>query len=122
MSALEVDFLTDGGQAAETVSAALVAFLAAATRTLDVAIYDFHAREGASARIADASRVRAQVLRDGLALGGIGILLGIVLSVGAMRLLTSQLYEVSTSDPVVFPSPIDSAASDVAPMIASIGF
>jgi phosphatidylserine/phosphatidylglycerophosphate/cardiolipin synthase-like enzyme len=54
VSALEVDFLTDGGQTAETVSAALVAFIAAATRTLDVAIYDFHAREGASARVADA--------------------------------------------------------------------
>ncbi len=54
MSAFEVDFLTDGGQTAETVTAALVAFIAAATRSLDVAIYDFHAREGASARIADA--------------------------------------------------------------------
>jgi putative ABC transport system permease protein len=55
---------------------------------------------------ADASRVRAQVLRDGLALGGIGILLGLVLSVGAMRMLTSQLYEVSTSDPVVYAATI----------------
>jgi ABC-type antimicrobial peptide transport system permease subunit len=55
---------------------------------------------------ADASRVRAQVLWDGLALGGIGILLGLVLSVGAMRMLTSQLYEVSTSDPVVYAATI----------------
>lgn len=54
MSAFEVDFLTDGGQTAEAVAATLVAFIGAATRTLDVAIYDFHARHGASARIADA--------------------------------------------------------------------
>ena len=59
MSAFEVDFLTDGGQTAETVSAALVAFIASATRTLDVAIYDFHAREGASAHVADALEAAA---------------------------------------------------------------
>ena len=59
MSSFDVDFLTDGGQTAETVSAALVAFIAAAMRTLDVAIYDFHAREGASARIADALEAAA---------------------------------------------------------------
>ncbi len=59
MSALEIDFLTDGGQTAEAVSATLVAFIAAAVRTLDVAIYDFHAREGASARIADALEAAA---------------------------------------------------------------
>jgi hypothetical protein len=44
VSAFETDFLTDGGQTAESVSATLVAFVAAATQTLDVAIYDFHAR------------------------------------------------------------------------------
>ena len=43
VSEFEVDFLTDGGQTAETVATALVAFIASATRTLDVAIYDFHA-------------------------------------------------------------------------------
>jgi phosphatidylserine/phosphatidylglycerophosphate/cardiolipin synthase-like enzyme len=59
VSSFDVDFLTDGGQTAETVSAALVAFIAAAMRTLDVAIYDFHAREGASARIADALEAAA---------------------------------------------------------------
>jgi phosphatidylserine/phosphatidylglycerophosphate/cardiolipin synthase-like enzyme len=54
VSAFETDFLTDRGQTAESVSATLVTFIAAATRTIDVAIYDFHAREGASARVADA--------------------------------------------------------------------
>ena len=59
MSAFETDFLTDGGQTAESVSAALVAFIAAATRTIDVAIYDFHAREGSSAHVADALEAAA---------------------------------------------------------------
>ena len=59
MSVFEIDFLTDGGQTAESVSAALVAFIAAATRTIDIAIYDFHAREGASARVADALEAAA---------------------------------------------------------------
>src|SRR5207244_6512050 len=54
VSAFETDFLTDGGQTAESVSAALVAFIAAATRTIDVAIYDFIAHKGARERVGDA--------------------------------------------------------------------
>ena len=52
--ALEETFLADGGQSAESVADLVVAFIAGATRSLDVAIYDFEARNGASARIADA--------------------------------------------------------------------
>jgi putative ABC transport system permease protein len=51
---------------------------------------------------ADAARVRGQVLRDGLGLGVIGVLLGLGISIVAMRLLASQLYEVSPRDPVVY--------------------
>lgn len=51
---LRIRFLEDGGQAAADVARDLVAFIAGATRSLDVAIYDFHAREGASAALADA--------------------------------------------------------------------
>jgi phosphatidylserine/phosphatidylglycerophosphate/cardiolipin synthase-like enzyme len=51
---LALDFLADGAQDASTVAAHLVAFMAEAKRTLDVAIYDFHAREGASGLVADA--------------------------------------------------------------------
>ena len=54
MSALDAEFLTDGGQTAESVVDQLVGFIEASERTIDVAIYDFHARVGASARIADA--------------------------------------------------------------------
>jgi phosphatidylserine/phosphatidylglycerophosphate/cardiolipin synthase-like enzyme len=54
MSDLEVDFLADGAQPATDVAASLSSFIAAATRTLDIAIYDFRAREGASAKVADA--------------------------------------------------------------------
>jgi phosphatidylserine/phosphatidylglycerophosphate/cardiolipin synthase-like enzyme len=51
---LEIDFLTDGGQQADAVVDRLVAFLDAATRSLEVAIYDFHAAAGTTARIAEA--------------------------------------------------------------------
>lgn len=54
MSALETEFLTDGGQTAGSVAAQLIAFINASTRTIDAAIYDFDARSGASARVADA--------------------------------------------------------------------
>jgi phosphatidylserine/phosphatidylglycerophosphate/cardiolipin synthase-like enzyme len=52
--ALRETFLADGEQPAESVADLVVAFIARATRSLDVAIYDFEARDGASARIADA--------------------------------------------------------------------
>src|SRR5919197_15950 len=50
----EVEFLSDGGQTADDVAGRPIAFLDEAERTIDVAIYDFHAREGAEAAIADA--------------------------------------------------------------------
>jgi phosphatidylserine/phosphatidylglycerophosphate/cardiolipin synthase-like enzyme len=51
---LEVGFLTDGGQRAEDVAARIVRFIEGATQRLDVAIYDFEARQGAASAIADA--------------------------------------------------------------------
>lgn len=47
-------FLEEGGQPASEVAAQVAAFIDDAERTLDVAIYDFEAREGATAAIADA--------------------------------------------------------------------
>jgi phosphatidylserine/phosphatidylglycerophosphate/cardiolipin synthase-like enzyme len=47
-------FLEDGAQPAADVAARVVAFVEGARRSLDVAIYDFHARGGASAAIGDA--------------------------------------------------------------------
>jgi len=52
--ALEETFLADGQQSAESVADLVAGFVAEAARTLDVAIYDFEARDGASSRIADA--------------------------------------------------------------------
>ena len=54
MTGVEADFLQDGAQSADDVADRLAAFIARATATIDVAIYDFDAREGATARIADA--------------------------------------------------------------------
>src|SRR5438093_5832167 len=51
---LRETFLEDGGQSADDVAARVVEFVDAAARSLDVAIYDFDARTGASAKIADA--------------------------------------------------------------------
>ncbi len=42
MDGVEVRTLTDGGQPAAEVARALAAFVAAAERTLEIAIYDFH--------------------------------------------------------------------------------
>jgi phosphatidylserine/phosphatidylglycerophosphate/cardiolipin synthase-like enzyme len=52
--ALEETFLADGAQTAQSVADLVAGFVSEAARTLDVAIYDFEARDGASARIADA--------------------------------------------------------------------
>ena len=41
------------------------------------------------------------VLRDGLRVTGTGVVLGLVLAVGAGRLLSTQLYQVRGSDPIV---------------------
>ena len=54
MDPFEVDFLPDGGQSAADVAERVCRFVREAERSLDVAIYDFHAREGATAAIADA--------------------------------------------------------------------
>jgi phosphatidylserine/phosphatidylglycerophosphate/cardiolipin synthase-like enzyme len=54
MDELRTTFLTDGGQSASDVAGELAGFIGEATRSLDIAIYDFHARTGASERVADA--------------------------------------------------------------------
>jgi phosphatidylserine/phosphatidylglycerophosphate/cardiolipin synthase-like enzyme len=54
VSALSFDFLQDGSRRPDDVAAELVSFVRAATRSLDVAIYDFQARSGAPASVADA--------------------------------------------------------------------
>ena len=54
MNTLEFRFLTDGGQAPDSVTAELSTFISEAARSLDVAIYDFHARQGSTAGIAEA--------------------------------------------------------------------
>ena len=41
------------------------------------------------------------VLRDGLRVTGTGVVLGLVLAAGAGRLLSTQLYQVRGSDPIV---------------------
>jgi phosphatidylserine/phosphatidylglycerophosphate/cardiolipin synthase-like enzyme len=52
--ALRAIFLEDGGQTSSAVAAEVTAFIDGAERSLDVAIYDFEARQGAPATIADA--------------------------------------------------------------------
>ncbi len=59
MTGIEADFLEDGGQTAAEIADRLSAFVGGATTTLDVAIYDFHARGGATARVADALEAAA---------------------------------------------------------------
>ncbi len=54
MTGIDADFLEDGGQSAADVADRLVAFIGEATTTIDIAIYDFDARVGATARVADA--------------------------------------------------------------------
>jgi putative ABC transport system permease protein len=51
---------------------------------------------------ADASRVRRLVLHDGLVLGLLGVILGLVVAANIMRLMATQLYEVSPRDPVIY--------------------
>jgi putative ABC transport system permease protein len=42
------------------------------------------------------------VLKQGMMLAGIGLLIGIVVSVALTRLVSGLLFDVSTTDPVVF--------------------
>ncbi len=51
---------------------------------------------------ADISRVIRLVLRDGMKLVLLGLAIGAAASLGAGRLLSSQLYRVSSTDPLVF--------------------
>jgi phosphatidylserine/phosphatidylglycerophosphate/cardiolipin synthase-like enzyme len=59
MGSLTFDFLQDGAQRPEDVALRIVGFIASATRTIDVAIYDFDAKEGASIALADALEAAA---------------------------------------------------------------
>lgn len=54
MGELRATFIEDGAQTAARVAGEVAAFLEEATRTLDVAIYDFHADVGETAAIAKA--------------------------------------------------------------------
>jgi phosphatidylserine/phosphatidylglycerophosphate/cardiolipin synthase-like enzyme len=54
MPAFELEFLEDGSQTAEAVAEGLRTFIGEARRSLDIAVYDFHAAEGATASVADA--------------------------------------------------------------------
>jgi phosphatidylserine/phosphatidylglycerophosphate/cardiolipin synthase-like enzyme len=54
VSDLAFDFLLDGSRHPDDIARELVAFLDAARTSIDVAIYDFQARSGASAGVADA--------------------------------------------------------------------
>ena len=54
MPPFDVTFLQDGAQSAEQVVDLIGGFIASADRSVDVAIYDFDARAGTSARLADA--------------------------------------------------------------------
>jgi putative ABC transport system permease protein len=51
---------------------------------------------------ANQGQVLGLVLRDGVRLGGLGILVGVAGAMGATRLLSSQLYGVKAIDPSVF--------------------
>jgi phosphatidylserine/phosphatidylglycerophosphate/cardiolipin synthase-like enzyme len=54
MADLEADFLDPGTRPAQDVASELAAWIGEANRSLSVAIYDFHAASGSSARVADA--------------------------------------------------------------------
>jgi len=51
---------------------------------------------------ASSSRVRSMVMRQGMALAGAGLLVGISASLALTRLLKTQLYEVSPTDPASY--------------------
>ncbi len=47
-------------------------------------------------------RVRGLVIRQGLAVAGTGVGIGLLLSLGLTRLMSSLLFEISTLDPVAY--------------------
>ncbi len=51
---------------------------------------------------AQKTRILAMVLKQGLLLLGVGLVIGILGSIGLTRFLAGYLYEVSTTDPVTF--------------------
>jgi hypothetical protein len=56
---LSIEFVTPGSRTAADIASELCAFISPATRSLDVAIYDFDARNGASASVGDALEAAA---------------------------------------------------------------
>jgi len=48
------------------------------------------------------ARVLALVMREGALLAGLGLTIGVVAALGATRALRTQLFEVSTADPVTY--------------------
>jgi predicted permease len=53
---------------------------------------------------ADGSRIRGMVLRQGVTLAVVGMVIGLIASVGMGRVMTSLLYGVSEFDPITFAS------------------
>ena len=51
---------------------------------------------------AQRSDVFGLVIRQGLTLTGAGVGLGLAAAIGLTRLLTSQLYEISPTEPIIF--------------------
>jgi ABC-type antimicrobial peptide transport system permease subunit len=48
------------------------------------------------------ARVLALVMREGALLAGLGLTIGVVAALGATRALRTQLFEISTTDPVTY--------------------
>jgi ABC-type antimicrobial peptide transport system permease subunit len=55
---------------------------------------------------AQSGKVLWMVLRESLVLLGVGLALGLPLSLGGLRLVQSQLYELSASDPITLASSV----------------
>ena len=69
---IDIEFLTDGGQPAEQTAQRLLAFLAGASRTLDIAVYDAHFDDDTGTRLvaalndAEARGVRVRAVYNDL--------------------------------------------------------
>src|SRR4249920_599222 len=64
MSELRTTFLSDGAQPASVLVDALTAWIDAASASLDIAIYDFDAKEGATAPIGTALEAAGPMRAD----------------------------------------------------------